>query len=261
MFERLTRPDFDSLSRCVMGHVFASQNELGRLCDESVYQNDIALRLEAEGLGPVMTQLPVTVVWCDFKKTYSLDLVVRASLICELKAVDSLSRAHYGQLLHYLLLTDVPHGKLINCGAPSVEYHTVNAVVSAETRWTFHLLTHRWRPRTPKCADLLHCLNELLHAWGAFLDCHLYEEALIHFLGGRAKVVQRVPLARMGRTLGTQRAAMLTDDIAFRVTGLAPAAQDAYETHLRRSLAISPLSTLHWINFHHQNVQLISIIR
>lgn len=44
---RLTRSDFDELSRLVIAQAFASQNELGRLCDEAVYQNDIALRLDA----------------------------------------------------------------------------------------------------------------------------------------------------------------------------------------------------------------------
>ena len=49
------------MSREVMTHVFASQNELGCLCDEAVYQNDIALRLEAAGLGPVAKEVPVIV--------------------------------------------------------------------------------------------------------------------------------------------------------------------------------------------------------
>ena len=39
---RLSRPEFDELSRQIMAHAFASQNELGRLCDEAVYQNDLA---------------------------------------------------------------------------------------------------------------------------------------------------------------------------------------------------------------------------
>ena len=67
---RLTRPEFDELSRLFMAQVFASQNELGRLCDEVVYQNDIALRLEAAGLGPVAKEVPVTVTWRDFTKTH-----------------------------------------------------------------------------------------------------------------------------------------------------------------------------------------------
>jgi len=75
------------MSRLVMAQVFASQNELGRLCDEAVYQSDIALRLEAAGLGPVAKEVPVSVAWRDFTKTCYLDLVVPAAFICELKAL------------------------------------------------------------------------------------------------------------------------------------------------------------------------------
>ena len=102
------------MSREVMFHVFASQNELGCLCDEAVYQNDIALRLEAAGLGPVAKEVPVSVSLRDFTKTYCLDLVVQESFISELKTSITLSKEHDSQLLNYLLLLETPHGKLIN---------------------------------------------------------------------------------------------------------------------------------------------------
>jgi GxxExxY protein len=256
---RLTRPEFDDLSRLVMAHAFASQNELGRLCDEAVYQNDMALRLEAAGLGPVSKEVPVTVRWRDFAKTYYLDLVVQSAFICELKAVAALLKEHDAQLLHYLLLVDVPHGKLINLRPPSVEYRTVNAVLSAPERCRFTLAADRFQPRTPRCRELHDLLNELLGAWGAFLDCNLYEEALVHFLGGEAKVRQRVPLARAGFPLGTQTATVLTDSIAFRMTALAADAREGYESQLRRVLALTSLTTLHWVNLHHHEVQLVTI--
>jgi len=260
-FRRLTRPEFDEISRLVMAHVFASQNELGRLCDEAVYQNDVALRLEAAGLGPVAKEMPVTVAWRDFVKTYYLDLVVRAAFICEFKALAALLGEHDSQLLHYLLLTNVPHGKLVNLRPPSVEYRTVNAVVSAEERRSFILVADRWRPQTSRCRELMDLLTELLEAWGAFLDYRLYEEALIHFLGGESRVRRRVPLVRAGFPLGTQAAALLTDSIAFRVTALAPAARDGYETHLRHFLALTPLTTLHWVNLHHHKLQFVTLTR
>lgn len=259
--QRLSRPEFDEMSRQVMAHVFASQNELGRLCDESVYQNDIALRLEAAGFGPAAKEVPVAVKWRDFTKTYYLDLVVRDALICELKTVTVLLKEHESQLLNYLLLLDVPHGKLVTLRPPSVEYRTVNAVVSAEERRAFTLATDRWQPQTSRCHELVGLLKELFGAWGAFLDCHLYEEAVIHFLGGEAKVQQRVPLVRAGLDLGTQAVALLTDTIAFRVTALAPDARENYETQLRRFLGLTPLNTLHWVNLHHRELQMVTITR
>lgn len=257
----LARTAFDELSRLVMAQVFASQNELGRLCDEVVYQNDIAVRLDAAGLGPVAKEVPVTVAWREFAKTYFLDLVVQESFICELKTVAALIQEHDSQLLNYLLILDVPQGKLINLRPPSVEYRTVNAVLSAEDRRHFSVATDRWHPQTPRCRDLLNLLNELLVTWGAFLDCHLYEEALIHFMGGESQVRQRVPLARAGFPLGTQAVALLADGIAFRVTALAADVRAGYESQLRRFLALTRLSTLHWINLHHHDVQLATINR
>src|SRR6266576_5286592 len=84
---RLSRSEFDEMSRQIMAHAFVSQNELSRLCDEAVYQNDLALRLEAAGLGPVVKQVPLTVPFRDFTKTYYLDLVVQQTFIAELKTV------------------------------------------------------------------------------------------------------------------------------------------------------------------------------
>lgn len=258
---RLTRPEFDEMSRLVMAQVFASQNELGRLCDEAVYQNDIALRLEAAGLGPVAKEVPVTVRWRDFAKTYYLDLVVQSAFLCELKTVAALLKEHDAQLLHYLLLADVPHGKLVNLRPPSIEYRTVNAVVSAEERGRFTLTTDRFQPQTPRCRELHELLHELLGVWGAFLDCNLYEEALVHFLGGESKVRQRVPLARAGFPLGTQAATLLSDNIAFRLTALATDARQGYEAQLRRFLALTPLAALHWVNLHHHEAQIVTLLK
>jgi len=86
-------------------------------------------------------------------------------------------------------------------------------------------------------------------------------EALIHFLGGESRVRQRVPLVRAGLPLGTQAATLLTDSIAFRITALAPDAREGYETHLRRFLALTPLTTLHWVNLHHHELQLVTLTR
>jgi GxxExxY protein len=258
---RLTRPEFDAISQEVMTHVFASQNELGCLCDEAVYQNDIALRLEAAGLGPVAKEVPVLVSLRDFTKTYDLDLVVQESFIFELKTTITLTKEHDSQLLNYLLLTETPHGKLVNLRPPSVEYRTVNAVVSATERRLFTLTTDHWRPQTPRCGLSAEVFAELLTAWGAFLDYHLYEEALIHFLGGESRVLQRVPLARAGFSLGTQIIMLATDSIAFRVTALAPETRNAYEAQLHRFLALTPLTALHWLNLHHHEVQLVTVTR
>jgi len=36
---------------------------------------------------------------------------------------------------------------------------------------------------------------------------------------------------------------------------------EGYETQLRRFLALTPLTTLHWVNLHHHELQLVTITR
>jgi hypothetical protein len=64
------QPEFDERDAIVMRCAYAAQNTLGRLCDERVYENDLALRLSAEGFKAVHTQVPVTVKHDSFEKVY-----------------------------------------------------------------------------------------------------------------------------------------------------------------------------------------------
>ena len=81
----MTQEQFAKLDYQVMRHAFDSQNELGRLCDEIIYQNDLAARLDADGLGPIRTGVPVEVTHGSFVKKYYLDLIVGDAAIYELK--------------------------------------------------------------------------------------------------------------------------------------------------------------------------------
>ena len=47
----IKQEEFAQLDYVVMRHAFECQNQLGRLCDEQIYQNDLAARLEAAGLA------------------------------------------------------------------------------------------------------------------------------------------------------------------------------------------------------------------
>src|SRR5258708_31765836 len=97
----IKQQEFAELDYLVMRHAFECQNQLGRLCDEVIYQNDLATRLQAAGVS-VRTEVPITVTCRDFRKTYSLDLVVADAGIYELKAALSIIGEHEAQLLNYL---------------------------------------------------------------------------------------------------------------------------------------------------------------
>jgi GxxExxY protein len=97
----LTLEDFKRLDHEVMRHAFDSQNELGRLCEEAVYQADLAARLRANGLTETHTRVGVRVSHADFAKPYYVDLLADHGLY-ELKAVPAFSDRHRAQLIHFL---------------------------------------------------------------------------------------------------------------------------------------------------------------
>jgi GxxExxY protein len=141
----LSQEDFAQMDYRVMGCAFESQNELGRLCDEVIYQNDLAARLQAAGLDPVRREVPVTVTYRDFATTYRLDLVVADAAIYELKTEARLAADHEAQLLNYLYLFGVQHGKLLNFRPAQVESRFVNTTLTAQARRELELNTERWQ--------------------------------------------------------------------------------------------------------------------
>ncbi|HEY2847970.1 MAG TPA: GxxExxY protein [Pyrinomonadaceae bacterium] len=96
-------------------------NSLGHGFLEKVYENALVIELRAAGLV-VDQQRPVVVFYRDeLVGEYFADLVVNNSVIVELKAAESLSRAHETQLINYLKATDFEVGLLLNFGS-SPEY-------------------------------------------------------------------------------------------------------------------------------------------
>ena len=149
----LRADEFEKLDYRVMGHAYASQNELGRLCDECAYEADLKARLLAEGFRSVQTQVPVTVTHRDFSKTYRLDLIADAALY-ELKAEQTLVGEHEAQLLNYMFLLGIQRGKLLNFRPPKVQGKIIATSLTPETRRRFGAITERWKELTPTCAAL-----------------------------------------------------------------------------------------------------------
>ena len=53
---------------------------------------------------------------------FTADLLVNDSLIVELKAIQTLAKAHEVQLVNYLVATVIDEGLLVNFGAERLEY-------------------------------------------------------------------------------------------------------------------------------------------
>jgi GxxExxY protein len=225
-----------------MRHMFATQNEIGRLADERVYQVDVAQRLAAAGL-PNDVEVAIELTHQTFIKELFLDLVVSCKAIYELKTVSALSSNHLAQLLTYLYLLDLPRGKLVNFRSPKVESKFVNAPIPREERCGFSVSDEEF------CGDhdLLALVVDLVRDWGTSLSVSLYHQAMTHFLGGEDAVERMLPLTRNGKTLANQRFHLVDHENAFELTALSKL-DNEHHNHLRRLLDLSPLRAIHGIN-------------
>jgi GxxExxY protein len=254
---RLDAEEFQAVDYRVMGHAFATRNDLGQFCDEGIYEADLAARLRKDGFRDVKTQIPITLTHRDFAKTYFLDLLADDALY-ELKADKNLSTEHEAQLLNYIFLLGLHRGKLLNFRPAKIQGQIVATSLTQETRRELTLLTDRWKDLTPNCERLRRMIYDLLRDWGAFLELGLYEVALIHFLGGASAVEQRIPFARDGLELGTQRMLILDQGVAFRLTAFA-GRRDFVEQHLRRLLLLTGMRALQWINLNHAQIEFTTL--
>ena len=135
----LSADQFEKLDYRVMGHAYASQNELGRLCDECAYEADLKARLVADGFRSVQTQVPVTVTHRDFSKTYRLDLIADDALY-ELKAEATLVGEHEAQLFNYTFLLGIQRAKLLNFRPGKVQGKIVATGLTQEGRRRFTVI-------------------------------------------------------------------------------------------------------------------------
>ncbi|MDA0322843.1 MAG: GxxExxY protein [Verrucomicrobia bacterium] len=243
---RLTRDQNHDLDYQVTGLAFDLHGRLGRLHDEKIYQVELASACDRIGL-PVRTEVPLRLSFGDYEKPYFMDLVVDDALMYGLKTTESLNRRHHGQALNYLLLSGLIFGKLLNFRPPSVKYHFVTTTLSVGDRHDITIEDDSWTPLNEVSARLRELMGALLQDWGGFLDASIYFDAICHFLGGIDAVVSPVSVRSSGRSIGHERFALLTDDVAFEITCLKDYV-DGFESHLRRKIEHTPLKAVEWIN-------------
>ena len=99
----------DTIGCCIAVH-----RELGPGLLEVVYSRALAVELRAKKI-PFEREKNFPVIYrgqtlCD----QHLDFVVAGQLILEIKSIDRLADVHHSQLLHYMRLSKLPVGLLIN---------------------------------------------------------------------------------------------------------------------------------------------------
>lgn len=245
------------IDRSVMACAYDSQNELGRLCEERVYENDVAARLRALGFTEVHTQVPVTVSHGSFTKTYRLDLVGN-QMVYEFKTAVDFVAEHDLQGIHYAVLLSVDRVKLLNFRTAKVTGRLKRAPLFAGKQRDVRMVSKDWHPLSDRCDHLRKQIMVLLQDWGAFLEARLYEEALVHFCGGETACVVRLPLRRAGIPLGHHRMACHAANLGFVVTAMTDDWQD-YREHLLRLVRFTGLRGIQWLNLCHSELQLVTI--
>ena len=237
---RLKESEFGRIAYDVMRCLFNIHNNLGRFFDEKIYKRELSRHYPNTRL-----EVPIEVKFDSFRKCYFLDVLIDGSVPLELKTVESLTDRHRSQLLNYLLLADLPHGKLINMRSEQVQHEFVNTMLRPSCRTGFAINDRGWREIGDK--QLMKWFIAFLNDIGTCLDIGLYEEALTHLLGGEERAMQDVKVISGGVVLGSQKFRLVESGIAFRVTALS-GDLSLFEIHARRLLDHINLEAIQWIN-------------
>jgi GxxExxY protein len=251
----VSKSRFHAIDYQVMRAIFDSHNELGRLYHESLYQSEVAEKCSRAGMN-VVSEGEVRLTLQDFQKSYYLDALIEYGALYEFKAVDRLHERHDAQLLNYLFLAGLSEGKLINFASPSVQHRFVSTTVSPEDRFVFSLDAASLNKESHHIVDIV---NSILKEWGCFLDVHLYEEAIVHFLGGQKKVRKPVNIIHEGRLVGKHPMCLVDEMTGIHISSVVKGI-DQYRKHLERMLLHTDLKHMVWVNFSRNKVQFKSLV-
>ncbi|MDX2044212.1 MAG: GxxExxY protein [Acidobacteriota bacterium] len=251
----LSYEEFGNRSYDLVGAVLEIRKELGRFFDEKHYKRALALRR-----SDVTLEVPVSVSYQTFEKTYFLDVLLASGAIIEFKATDSLTSSHKAQLIHYQMLTGLKYGMLINVRPEKVFAEYVNCLLSHHERFRFRIVTSDWDESIPDAQLFGNILTQILADWGSCLGLALYEGALTHFFGGEENVLRPVTVHFDGVELGQQRLRLASERVAFKLTAFESTdAQERFVHHAKRLIAHTEIDALLWANLGRHEITLRSL--
>jgi GxxExxY protein len=106
----------------IIGLAMKVHRTLGPGFLESVYRNALVHELRRAGLSAEVNQR-ITVRYENvIVGEFIADLLVNEEVLCELKAISSLSKTDEVQLVNYLVATNRDFGLVINFGAQSLQF-------------------------------------------------------------------------------------------------------------------------------------------
>jgi GxxExxY protein len=255
---RKSQNEFHAVDNVIMKFAFNIHNKFGRFCDEMIYNKMLNNYCNKNKLN-ASSEVAIKVSYKDFYKLYYLDLLVENGIIYELKTVEALNNLHEQQLINYLLLTGLNHGKLINFRTASVEKRFCSNGFKDDSRKNYYIDSTQWDDNIAKSKLCKNIIRELLDEWGAFLDFNLYREAMIYFLGGKNNVVRLIDIIDDdNNVIAQQKLTLFNECTAFHVSGISQYCQ-SYVDHMLRLLEHTNLKAIQWINFNKDEIQLMTI--
>lgn len=238
----MTQKQFSDVAYEVVGHAFSIHNELGGLFDETVYRNALAKRL-----GNAQIEVKIDVCFDNFHKFYFIDALVSNGAPFELKTAQSITARHKQQLMNYLLLAQLGHGKVICFGPERVKQDFVNAKLTFRDRRCFSVVDEEWSSTAVFGTDEKTAIVEMLRDWGTGLDRTLYEDGVLHFLGGRKRRLTGVNVYQNGICIGSHKMPLCGDATTTHITTFQDDNED-YQKQLIRLARATKMRCVQWIN-------------
>ncbi len=252
--------EFHTLAHQVLGIAFDIQNELGRLLNESIYATAIRHRCSEAGIFPAEQEVKITLSHAGFVKHYFMDLLFAFGLMVETKAVETLSKPHLAQAIHYLMLTGMKHGLLVNMRSERVTHQFVSTTLTLAERRQFTIHEADWKPINESSRWLKEAVAGILADWGAFLEVSVYRDAVIHFLGGTDAAFHKVPVFDGSHAVGVEDVCLICDGTALAFTAKTDDPLKMRD-HLQRLLDHTQLACIQWMNFNRRDITFETLLR
>ena len=240
---------FHKLDYKIMKCAFDIHNRMGRFHDEKTYQNGLIHLLQQTGIK-ANAEVPVTIEFQSFSKTYFLDLLIEDRHIYELKAQAELTEQCRSQLINYQFITGRTFGKIINFGAQSVQHEFVTSTLAQTDRRQLSITKDDWINDCTSAQALYTLSLDLFTEWGSRLDPFLYTEAIMQLLPETYD--ERIDVLSDGRLIGSKRTNLTSPKVAIKITTAKQIRP--LQIQLQKFLNHTNLDTIQWINLNRNHI-------
>ncbi|MFB6356613.1 MAG: GxxExxY protein [bacterium] len=114
---------YKALTHNIIGCAMEVHNELATGFLEPVYEEALSRELTNENIHhDCQTELEILYKGESLNKKYRADIIVENKVLLELKAISNLSEIEDAQMIHYLKVTNIDVGLLINFAQESLQW-------------------------------------------------------------------------------------------------------------------------------------------